>query len=78
MAARDAGQRLPEGQAVPPARPRRPEFLDPRDVPRRRPGSPAGRLAILHAVAHIELNVVDLHWDIIALCPCADAAGLSR
>jgi uncharacterized ferritin-like protein (DUF455 family) len=40
--------------------------LDPRDVPRRRPGSPAGRLALLHAVAHIELNAVDLHWDIIA------------
>jgi uncharacterized ferritin-like protein (DUF455 family) len=35
-------------------------------VPRRRPGSPAGRIALLHAVAHIELNAVDLHWDVIA------------
>ena len=35
-------------------------------MPRRRPGSPAGRIALLHAVAHIELNAVDLHWDIIA------------
>ena len=26
----------------------------------------AGRIALLHAVAHIELNAVDLHWDIIA------------
>ncbi|MEM9269865.1 MAG: DUF455 family protein, partial [Pseudomonadota bacterium] len=34
-----------------PARPEQPELLDPRDVPRRRPGSPAGRLAILHAIA---------------------------
>ncbi|HRK41868.1 MAG TPA: ferritin-like domain-containing protein, partial [Gemmobacter sp.] len=25
-----------------------------------------GRIALLHAVAHIELNAVDLHWDIIA------------
>jgi uncharacterized ferritin-like protein (DUF455 family) len=39
---------------------------DPRDVPKRRPGSEAGRLAMLHAVAHIELNAVDLHWDVVA------------
>jgi uncharacterized ferritin-like protein (DUF455 family) len=69
FAARKAGGPLAVGTAVPPdfpARPDRPELLDPRDVPRRRPGSPAGRLALLHAVAHIELNAVDLHWDIIA------------
>lgn len=57
------------GKATPPmqpARPAKPELLAPRDVPRRRPGTEAGRLAILHAVAHIELNAVDLHWDIIA------------
>ena len=49
-----------------PARPDRPNLLAPRDVPRRRPGTEAGRIAMLHAVAHIELNAVDLHWDIIA------------
>lgn len=49
-----------------PSRPERPELLSPRDVPRRRPGSETGRIALLHAVAHIELNAVDLHWDIIA------------
>ncbi len=49
-----------------PPGPTQPELLPPRDVPRRRPGSPAGRIALLHAVAHIELNAVDLHWDIIA------------
>ncbi len=49
-----------------PARPDKPELLDPRDVPRRRPGSPLGRIALLHALAHIELNAVDLHWDLIA------------
>jgi len=37
-----------------------------RDVPKRKPGSPAGRIVLLHAVAHIELNAVDLDWDIIA------------
>ena len=57
------------GQADPPDRPARPSepaLLSPRDVPRRRPGSPEGRIALLHAVAHIELNAVDLHWDLIA------------
>ncbi|WP_420567527.1 ferritin-like domain-containing protein [Thalassovita sp.] len=69
FAARDAGVSIPVGTAYPPlrpARPEKPELLDPRDVPRRRPGSVQGRTAILHAVAHIELNAVDLHWDIVA------------
>lgn len=69
FAARDAGEPLPIGSAEPPLRPSRPEkpeLLSPRDVPRRRPGSPQGRIALLHAVAHIELNAVDLHWDIVA------------
>jgi len=68
-AARAAGTPLPLGQAQPPARPARPAapaLLAPRDMPRRRPGTAAGRIALLHAVAHIELNAVDLHWDIIA------------
>ncbi|MFD1344776.1 ferritin-like domain-containing protein [Litorisediminicola beolgyonensis] len=66
--ARAAGTPLEIGAAEPPldpARPERPELLDPRDVPKRKPGSPQGRIALLHAVAHIELNAVDLHWDII-------------
>ncbi len=69
FAARAAGTPLPIGQAEPPAqpaRPAKPELLPPRDVPRRRPGSPTGRIALLHALAHIELNAVDLHWDLIA------------
>ena len=68
-AARAAGAALAIGRADPPlrpARPAKPDLLDPRDVPRRKPGSPEGRIALLHALAHIELNAVDLHWDIIA------------
>jgi uncharacterized ferritin-like protein (DUF455 family) len=61
---------LPElGSAMPPmqpARPEKPELLSPREVPKRKPGTPEGRIAMLHAIAHIELNAVDLHWDIIA------------
>lgn len=67
--AREAGENIPVGTASPPlrpARPDRPELLDPREVPKRKPGTPEGRIALLHAVAHIELNAVDLHWDIIA------------
>jgi uncharacterized ferritin-like protein (DUF455 family) len=58
------------GAATPPARPARPArppLLPPRDMKRRRNlGSPAGRIALIHALAHIELNAIDLGWDIIA------------
>lgn len=69
FAARKAGEAPEIGHASPPdhpARPAQPELLNPRDVPRRKPGTPEGRIAILHAVAHIELNAVDLHWDLLA------------
>ncbi len=68
FATRDAGTPLDVGRGdapLRPARPEEPELRDPRDVPKRKPGSPQGRIALLHAVAHIELNAVDLHWDII-------------
>lgn len=70
--ARKEAVALPLGRATPPdrpARPDRPALLDPRDVPKRKPGTPAGRAAMLHAIAHIELNAIDLHWDIIARFP---------
>jgi uncharacterized ferritin-like protein (DUF455 family) len=42
-------------------------------MPKRRGGgSPAGRVALLHALAHIELNAIDLAWDIIARFAAAD------
>lgn len=66
---RDAGTPMAIGQASPPgtpARPEKPELLAPNQVPRRRANTGPGRIALLHAIAHIELNAVDLHWDIIA------------
>ena len=49
-----------------PGRPATPVLLRPRCVPRRRINrGPAGRIALLHALAHIELNAVDLAWDIL-------------
>jgi uncharacterized ferritin-like protein (DUF455 family) len=58
-----------DGPAPPhrPARPARPELRLPRDMPKRRSGgAPASRVALLHAVAHIELNALDLACDLIA------------
>lgn len=50
-----------------PARPERPILLAPGRMPRRRKGvGAANRVALLHALAHIELNAVDLAWDLIA------------
>jgi len=56
-----------------PARPARPELLPPGKMPRRRAGqSHANRVALLHALAHIELNAIDLAWDLIARFASAD------
>ena len=49
-----------------PARPVVPRLVPPSKVPRRRLGSPSGRSALLHAVAHIELNAIDLAADMVA------------
>lgn len=50
-----------------PARPARPELLPPRQMPKRgRAQTSAGRVALLHALAHIELNAIDLACDLIA------------
>ena len=58
------------GAATPPARPgrpARPELKRPREMAKRGAGNTrAGRIALLHAIAHIELNAIDLAWDVIA------------
>lgn len=46
-----------------PGRPPRPTLVDPARVPRRRLGSTAGRVALLHAIAHIEFNAINLALD---------------
>ena len=55
------------GSAPPPckpARPAKPTLLPPRGLPRRRiTAGSAGRIALLHAIAHIELNAIDLALD---------------
>ena len=47
-----------------PARPERPPLLLPRDMPKRgKGGSARGRIALLHALAHIEFVAIDLALD---------------
>lgn len=51
---------------VRPGRPALPVLLAPRDMPRRSAGGAKGRFALLHALAHIELNAIDMTWDLVA------------
>jgi uncharacterized ferritin-like protein (DUF455 family) len=46
-----------------PGRPPRPLLVAPRELKSRGLGSPAGRFALLHAVAHIEFNAINLALD---------------
>lgn len=55
------------GAPAKPARPSHLRELAPKHMPRRRAaGSRAGRIALYHALAHIELNAVDLACDLVA------------
>jgi uncharacterized ferritin-like protein (DUF455 family) len=60
----DANAPPPEPIVVP-GRPPRPRLVSPRELPHRGLGTPEGRLALLHAVAHIEFNAINLAWDAV-------------
>jgi uncharacterized ferritin-like protein (DUF455 family) len=49
----------------PPGRPPAPVLVAPSELPRRRLGSAEGRAALVHAVAHIEFNAINLALDAI-------------
>jgi uncharacterized ferritin-like protein (DUF455 family) len=46
-----------------PGRPARPLLVPPRQVRGRSPATPEGRAALLHAIAHIEFNAINLALD---------------
>jgi uncharacterized ferritin-like protein (DUF455 family) len=49
-----------------PARPDRPELLPPKRMPKRgKGGSERGRIALIHALAHIEFVAIDLAFDLV-------------
>lgn len=63
----------PDAPAAPvaePGRPARPRLVAPRELPPRGLGSIEGRSALVHAVAHIEFNAINLAWD--AVCRFRD------
>ena len=49
-----------------PGRPERPRLVAPRALPQRGLGGAEGRAALVHAVAHIEFNAINLAWDAVA------------
>ena len=49
-----------------PGRPDEPELRPLRDMPRRRSGSKKGLIALVHSLVHIELNAIDMAFDLLA------------
>src|SRR5690349_2720485 len=67
-----AGSLAIESQAPPasscgtiPGRPGKPELIHPAKVPKRSPVRPEGLAALLHAIAHIEFNAINLALDAV-------------
>ncbi len=48
-----------------PGRPSKPELVDPKAVGMRSVQTEEGRATLLHAIAHIEFNAINLHLDIV-------------
>ena len=62
-------EKLALGLASPPdspARPSRPELVPPHDVPSPKTCALGFSAAMMHNIAHIELNAIDLAWDTVA------------
>ena len=64
-----AGRLSAGGGAAPPldqaGRPPRPELVSPGRLAQRRIGTPEGQAALIHAVAHIEFNAINLACDAV-------------
>lgn len=63
-----AGRLDPAGEAARepidrPGHPDKPELVPPQNVPRRRADTLQGRVALIHALAHIEFNAINLALD---------------
>lgn len=61
-----------------PARPATPELLPPNRMPKRgRGGSERGRIALIHALAHIEFVAIDLAFDLVGRFGAAFPTGFT-
>ncbi len=65
----DSAAMIEETGAIP-GRPVRPELVPPRQVGRRSMATPEGRAMLVHALAHIEFNAVNLALDALWRFPC--------
>ena len=69
MDKRESALALPSQSSVrrldDPGRPAMPKLVEPRQLSRRSIGSPAGRIALLHSLAHIEFNAINLALDAV-------------
>lgn len=63
-----------EGGLPEPGRPPQLQLRHPRDLPRRSLGHPEGRQRMLHALAHIEFNAINLAWDAVLRFPAMPEA----
>lgn len=63
-----------EPAAALPGRPERPLLVEPKQVPTRSPATREGRAALLHAIAHIEFNAINLALDAVWRFPGLPAA----
>ena len=61
----DAAPSTDLGPIDAPGRPQRPCLIEPRKLPQRGLGSAEGRAALVHAIAHIEFNAINLAWDAV-------------
>lgn len=62
----DRGDKLDEPSAIPiPGRPEKPELVDPKSVKHRKLTTADGRAGLVHAVAHIEFNAINLALDAV-------------
>ncbi|MCK4587082.1 MAG: ferritin-like domain-containing protein [Gammaproteobacteria bacterium] len=48
-----------------PGRPRKPHLVVPRELHRRSLHTPEGHAALIHSIAHIEFNAINLAWDAV-------------
>src|SRR3954464_5710482 len=69
----DSAAVLPDPGGIP-GRPLRPELVPPRLVGRRSMATPEGRAMLVHALAHIEFNAVNLALDALWRFPSMPAA----
>ena len=65
QAGTEADPELELGELLRPGRPDRPELVAPRFLPKRSLNGREGRAALLHAIAHIEFNAINLACDAV-------------